>query len=126
MPMYAYRCSECGSEMDAFNRVAECESNAPVCCGAPRKIVIQPVMGVVAGDVHYKCPVTGKEVTSMRQRRNIMAEKNLVDANDFPPEQAAAKAKKIHDENAALAAQLPQPEACKSYVQDIFDRAIPA
>lgn len=124
--MYLYRCRECGSERELFNRVSECESNAPECCGAKQAIRIQPVMGFVQPDVHYKCVVTGQGVTSHRQRRNIMAEKNLIDANDFKPEQAAARAKKIHDENAALAAQLPKPEVGERVLQEAFERAIPA
>ncbi len=48
------------------------------------RVKIQPVIGYVQKDCHYKCPVTGQAVMSNRQRNNIMAEHNLIDANDFP------------------------------------------
>lgn len=77
-------------------------------------------MGFVQGECRFRCVVTGKEVTTHKQRNEIMKRNNLVDANDFPPEAAHAKAKKIWDDNAALAAQLPQPEVCKSVVPELY------
>jgi len=35
------------------------------------------------GSLHgYKCPITDKWVTSRRERRNIMAEHNVIEAGD--------------------------------------------
>lgn len=45
---------------------------------------IMPVIVYAQRECHYKCPVTGRNVTSNRQRTNIMREHNLIDANDFP------------------------------------------
>lgn len=47
-------------------------------------IKLSPNIGYVQGDCHYTCPVTRQQVTTNRQRRNIMARHNLIDANDFP------------------------------------------
>jgi len=109
MPTYLYRCRDCGSERELFNRVSECESNAPSCCKAAMSIIPQAAFGFVQRECHYKCPVTGREVTSWRQRQNIMAEKNLVDANDFNIRQHFEADRRKHAELESLAAQLPPP-----------------
>lgn len=76
----------------------ERHTNAPVCgknaTHGRMAIEIQPVMGYVQGGCHYICPVTRKEVTSHRQRTNIMRENNMVDANDLNPVAAFAKAER--------------------------------
>ncbi len=94
MPLYDYHCRTCGgARADVFNRMADCESNAPRCCDSPMSIVIQRPMVTVQAEAHYVCPATGEKVTSWRQRRNIFAKHRLRDANDHPPEQV------IRDEN---------------------------
>lgn len=60
----------------------------------------------VAQDCHYVCPVTRQKVTSHRQRRRIMDENRLVDANDFKPEQGFAKAEKEKARDQELIRQL--------------------
>lgn len=110
MPIYEYHCKECGKSQDAFNRIAERESNSPVCCGSRTDKVVTACMVFVPGECHYVCPVTQQQVTSYRQRANIMAEHRLVDANDMKPEQVIAAKKKKTAENKALADQLTQVE----------------
>lgn len=73
------------------------------------RVEIQPNLGFVQRECHYKCPVTNRLVTSHATRRNIMAEHNLVDANDFKPEQAIEKQRKRFEKNAELAAKLSTP-----------------
>jgi putative FmdB family regulatory protein len=119
MPIYAYRCPECGASQDAFNRVSERHANAPECHG-PMQVEIQPNLGFVQRDCHYKCPVTDQLVTSHATRRNIMAEHNLVDANDFKPAQAIERQRKRYEKNAELAAQLSTP------VDKLLDKYKPA
>lgn len=87
MPVYAYQCPTCGAAEDRFNRVSDCESNAPVHCGSAMRIRITAPLVHVQQDINYRCPATGIGVTSWRQRRNIFAEHRLRDANDHPPEQ---------------------------------------
>ena len=53
----------------------------------------------------YKCPVTDQVVSSERQRRNIMAEHRLADANDFTPKYVVEKKKAKTAANKALADQ---------------------
>ncbi len=82
--LYDYHCKQCGNETEAVNRIDERRTNAPICCDARMSIVIKAApQAFVQRPCEYICPVTGKEVTTWRQRRNIMAEEGLVDANDL-------------------------------------------
>jgi putative FmdB family regulatory protein len=119
MPIYAYRCPECGASLDAFNRVSDRHSSAPHCHG-PMEVEIQPNLGFVQRGCHYECPITGKPITTHAQRRNVMAEHNLVDANDFKPEQAIAKQRKRFERNAELAKELSTP------IDKVLDKYRPA
>ena len=85
MPLYAYKCPSCGAESDDFNRIDERHTHAPNCdhCAVQMSMVIPPVRGIVQETAHYVCPATGERVTSWRQRRNIMAKHDLVDARDI-------------------------------------------
>ncbi len=85
MPLYAYRCA-CGNERREFNTIAN-RHNGPECCGdVMQKVIEAPqiqaqILG--GGNLHgYKCPITGKWVTSRKERRNIMAEHGVVEAGD--------------------------------------------
>lgn len=64
----------------------------------------------IAADCAYKCPLTNRIVTSHRQRRNIMRERNVVDARDFTTTEAVqkgfAKAEKEQETDRALIRQL--------------------
>lgn len=96
MPIYLYRCECCENETEQSNRVAERHTHAPVCgknaTHGHMAIKLTPNIGYVQRDCHYVCPVTRTKVTSNAQRRRIMDEHRLIDANDFPPEKAFAKA----------------------------------
>jgi putative FmdB family regulatory protein len=124
MPLYSYVCPKCGTEQDAFNRVSDRRANAPECCGRKAEIRIAPVIGYVQRDCHYVCPVTDKPVTTNRQRKNIMAEHQLIDANDFSPKKAYQKAKKQHDRNEELAGLLKHKELPEK-VLDKYRPALP-
>lgn len=92
MPLYAYKCPACGTDTEDFNRVDDRHTNAPVCqCGTRMAMQICPVRGNVQQDAHYVCPATGEKVTSWRQRRNIMAKHDLVDARDINTPEARRK-----------------------------------
>ncbi|MGB1373826.1 MAG: FmdB family zinc ribbon protein [Aequoribacter sp.] len=88
MPLYQYRCTSCADECSEFNTVADRHANAPKCaCGGPMVMRIMPVQvqaQILGGGTHpgYHCPVSGEYVTSRKQRRNIMAEHNLIEAGD--------------------------------------------
>ena len=64
-----------------------------------QKMILTAPAGSVQGEAHYLCPVTGEQVTSWAQRRNLFAKHNLIDANEvgkdtFKKERLDAKAKR--------------------------------
>lgn len=122
MPIYSYKCDQCGRAQDLFNRIDDRDANPPVCCGEKAARQLTACMIFVPGDIAYKCPVTDQIVTSERQRHNIMREHRLIDANDFPPEKVFAAAKKKRQANADLAAQLTKdiPEYVKQQAAEIM------
>ena len=110
MPTYTYRCDTCTAVRDEFNRVAECESAAPECCGARMRIKIQPVMGSVQGECHYRCPATGQMVTSWKQREEIFAKYNLMDARDHTPEFVKRESDRRIANDERIAAEMDMPD----------------
>lgn len=118
MPIYEYRCNVCGNSQDAFRSVAD-RDILPVCCHEEaQRQLSAPMIGISAKPFQsYKCPVTDKIVDSERQRRNIMAEHRLIDANDCPPDYVINRKKKQTAENQKLAAEL---------VKDIPKELLPA
>jgi putative FmdB family regulatory protein len=106
MPIYPFTCPTCGASRDEFKRVADRDANPPECCGAAMARQITAPMVSVPAECRYKCPVTGEVVTSYRQRRNLMAQHNLVDANDFTPAYMVERKRKARAENERIAAGL--------------------
>ena len=84
MPIYSYRCADCGREADSFAHIED-RDNGPSCCNAAMGRKLTACMVQVPGgiDVDYKCPVSGEVVQSMRKRRYIMEQNGLVDARDL-------------------------------------------
>lgn len=84
MPMYDYKCSECGNVQEAFNLIAE-RHVTPACyvCGSETRLKITPPMvaPIMGGSEFpgYQCPVTDEFVTSRKRRKEIMQEHNLVE-----------------------------------------------
>jgi predicted nucleic acid-binding Zn ribbon protein len=112
MPLYAYRCPTCQAEQDAYLPVAEHETGAPVCEGhGQMRQYLTPVMVSVQPECHFICSATegDVQVTSHRQRANIMAEHNLIDARelDYPKQIAERKARKARELEEARATLPP-------------------
>lgn len=84
MPIYTYSC--CDQITEQYRRMAD-RLHGPECpeCGEPMRLKIVPTMVHVPSWDRYICPVTRELVTSERQRKRIMAEHDLMDANDFKP-----------------------------------------
>jgi len=107
--LYAYQCS-CGYETEAYNKMADRHTHAPVCgknaTHGQMTIKLTAPMFTIAADCAYKCPLTNQVVTSHRQRKNIMRERNVVDARDFTTNEAIqkgfAKAEKEQEKDRAL------------------------
>ena len=105
MPMYDYQCTECGlttaryRKMDKRHDLLVCE-----CQGMMKLAILSAPFGVVQPDIHYRCPATGKEITSLGQRKNSFAKHGLEAADpDQQNEirQRNVKKKAARDEAAA-------------------------
>lgn len=88
MPIYSYQC-QCGEVIEQYNTVAG-RHDGPVCkCGGETSLKIMPTqLAPILGGGNwpgYMCPVTDTFVTSRNQRRNIMAEHNLIEVGDREP-----------------------------------------
>ena len=85
-PLYSYKCGKCNKAKDQYNSI-DARHNCPACeCGGETKLSIMPtqiapILG--GGDFPgYMCPVTDTYITSRKQRRNIMAEHDLIEKGD--------------------------------------------
>ena len=106
MAIYDYKCEVCGEIQEAFNHIAARDTSAPLCCDKATIRQLSAPMVFVPDWSSYKCPVTDQIVSSERQRRNIMAEHRLVDANDFTPKYVVERKKAKTAANNALAEKL--------------------
>ena len=96
MPLYTYRCAECGDESTEFSTIANRHKAGPICCGAQKPMIITPTQiqaqilggGALQG---YHCPITNKFVTSRKERREIMKRHNVVEAGDKDSQSASRK-----------------------------------
>lgn len=81
MPLYTYKCNECGKIEDAHRAIKD-HNNGPDCHGKMAQIIVAPMIQPVLGGGNnpgYKCVVTGEWVDSRKKRREIMKEHNLVE-----------------------------------------------
>jgi len=84
MPIYTYRCNSCGSCQESINTIAR-RNDVPQCltCGGQTNLKIVPprIAPILGGSDFpgYQCPVTDQYVTSRKQRREIIAQYNLVE-----------------------------------------------
>ena len=109
--LYEYACKTCHKQTTARRRIKD-RYKGPICCNEPmEKHIFTPGMpNGTWGDhsMHYKCVATGQEITSARQRADIMERNGLSDAREFDqphPEQL----QEMSDRAKASAAQ-PDPE----------------
>ena len=108
MPTYDYQCGDCGGittrfrKMDNRNDALSCE------CGSQMNLaILSAPYGHVQPEAHYLCPVTGEKVTSWRQRKNLFAKHDLIDANEV--DQKALKRDR-------LAKKAKRDELAKGYI----------
>ena len=80
MPIYSYECSQCKEISNAFRKIDD-RHNGPVCCGIETKLKIMPTM--INFDMpnweRYESPVSGKLITSYKERKADMEEHGCVD-----------------------------------------------
>jgi putative FmdB family regulatory protein len=81
MPLYTYKCLQCGRVEDAYRSISE-RDNGPECHGKMPKIIVPTMIGTILGvasNPGYTCPVTGEFVTDTRRRKEIIREHNLIE-----------------------------------------------
>lgn len=100
MPLYTYRC-ENGHQFDRILRLKDYLSKQICDCGAETKKLILPTMincDIAPWD-RYISPVSGKPITSYRERREDMKKHDCV---DYEPSLKGHITKHMHDEDAKL------------------------
>lgn len=99
MPLYEFKCETCKKHRDVLRRMADSSLPGPECCGRATARVYTPQLINVGEDIRYRCPVTGQDIQSDRQRKRVLDEHGLVDARDYASVWARNKQKE-RDERA--------------------------
>ena len=113
MPIYAFRCDQCGRDQDQFARVADRDANPPACCGASMGRRLTAPMVFVSNLEAYQCPLSGEVVTSSRRRADLMKEHDVVDARDYKDAWARKRASNAAETAQVAADMAALPEAVK-------------
>ena len=79
MPIYSYRCSDCGAVADQYSPVADRNKNIPDCHGPMTRQLSVAFIGVQA-EVCAESPIDGTVLTSRRQRSEYMKRNGLQEA----------------------------------------------
>ena len=89
MPMlYETKCHQCEQIHSYIAKATDYKEKAPICCGTQTARYFSPnsIPQVNSSSArvfeNYKCPETGVVVTSDRQRNNILAKHDLIDARE--------------------------------------------
>ena len=110
MPLYEYQCQNTGKIISRHRRIQDRKLPCQCECGSSAVLgIFSAPMGHVQPEAHYVCPATGQQVTSWRQRRNLFAQHDLMDANEV--DQAHAK-------KARLKKKEKREELAKDYLPD--------
>lgn len=78
MPTYQYRC-ECGTRFDRVLPVRLYDEPQTCECGKTAQKELCMPMVVIPGEIHFKSPVDGREITSKAQWREDMARHNCIE-----------------------------------------------
>ena len=82
--IYDHKCKACGAEAESVNKVADRNTNAPICCGERMPIIIKVApMGYMGRTIDYVCPVTNQHISTKAQRRDVMARNGLAPAHEL-------------------------------------------
>jgi len=118
MPIYEYHCDSCGRGEQRVARISEHKKQIDCQCGQVMRQVLSAPLFNIQESFAAECPITGRAITSHRQRRNIMAEHGLIDARDMgKSSDYIAKRKEERKSREELAAQLPKPKGLEEIKQ---------
>ena len=100
MPIYVYKCPK-GHEFDVFKAIKNIDTPTYCECGeeAKRKIVPTMLNCDMQPWEYYESPVSGKPITSYKQRKEDMERHGCV---DYEPSMKKVQKQKIKAEDAAL------------------------
>ena len=110
MPMYDYQCKTCAAITTRFKKIVD-RNDAPTCdCDSVMRLAILSAPATqVQPEAHYLCPATGQEVTSWRQRKNLFAKHDLIQADpDRNAETQSRNQKKARDQKKIAENYLPK------------------
>jgi len=105
VPIYQYRCSDCGAVAEKYSAVADRNRDIPDCHGPMTRQLCAPMVSVQA-DMHALSPIDGTPLTSRRQRTEYMKRNGLQEA--LPGHEMIRNAKAKRQANETLAAKLPK------------------
>jgi len=86
--LYESKCDICGTVHEFYCKASELKDSYPVCCDIQTHRYFSPqstpqiASSTARVFENYKCPETGVVVTSDRQRNEILAKHNLIDARE--------------------------------------------
>lgn len=80
MPVYDYKCGQCGSEYRNVARIYADRECGPYCCGEPTNIVWLAMPGFFGASQFepYLSPIDGRPITSEKARDEDLARNNCV------------------------------------------------
>ena len=105
MPMYSYRCAECGAVEDKYSPVSERNRNIPDCHGPMVRQLCAPTISVQA-EVRAASPIDGTVLTTRRQRTEYMKRNGLQEA--LPASEVIRKTNARKQKIQETAAKLPK------------------
>lgn len=83
MPIYRVRCPVCDHQEDIFRSIKNYDDTPYHCEKRTERVMCAPF---VMTDIQpYRCVVTGQEVTSRTQRREIIRSNDLIEVGDQKP-----------------------------------------
>jgi len=108
--LYDYKCPQCGKQTEAINKIADRHTNAPECHGKMQLFISRAPYAYMPMEIRYVCPVTRTGITNKRQRLNVMAKYDLVDANDIVTDKSIDRQLKRKEELDNIVASNRPPE----------------
>lgn len=103
MPEYRFRCEEHRQQVVdiilSYNQHGDKRKHpkCPECEATMRQVITAPAMIAVDNMPAYKCIATNQVISNRKQRQEVMARNDLIDANDFGPPKSKGPAKVDRD-----------------------------
>lgn len=119
MPIYGYKCDDCGGVFDVVRRVSEHQRQEHCVCGAwAGQVITAPIVIIPAhmrfdAPSGYESPATGQIITNNRQRINDLASSGCI---EYEPGMRQDADRRVVDDDKAL----------DKAVDDTVDREIAA